>query len=136
MYGKYLTFATLGSYVICLGAKVFEFLWRVIFGRFLAEDEQRPWPSGITYFLSVFTCYSDIPNRVERRCTSIMTVLPKYFTLFHIFLHLILSQIRKLNVNPYWFFDMFYYLTFYLTPKCLYGSHLCVGTITIEIYTF
>ena len=42
MYDKYLSFATLGSYVACLGAKVFKFLWRVIFGGFSAEDEQRP----------------------------------------------------------------------------------------------
>ena len=41
-YGKYLLFATLGSYVAWLVAKVFKFLWRVIFGGFSAEDEQRP----------------------------------------------------------------------------------------------
>ena len=41
-YGKYLLFATLGSYVAWLVAKVFKFQWRVIFGGFSAEDEQRP----------------------------------------------------------------------------------------------
>ena len=33
-YGKYLSFATLGSYVACLGTKVFKFLRRVIFADF------------------------------------------------------------------------------------------------------
>ena len=41
-YGKYLSFATLASYIACFGAKVFKFPWRVIFGGFWADDEQRP----------------------------------------------------------------------------------------------
>ena len=40
MYDKYISLATRGSYVACLGANVFKFLWRVIFGGFSAEDEQ------------------------------------------------------------------------------------------------
>ena len=83
VYGKYLSFATLGSYVACLGAKVFKFLWRVIFGGFLAEDEQRPklvsahpqtplWlEKSVLMWNSTFgqnnfsLCNSDIPNRVR-----------------------------------------------------------------------
>ena len=42
VHGKYLSFATLGSYVACLGAKVFKFFWTVISDGFLAEDELRP----------------------------------------------------------------------------------------------
>ena len=42
MYGKFLSFTTLWRYVVCLGAKVFKFPWRVIFAGFLAEDELRP----------------------------------------------------------------------------------------------
>ena len=34
VYGKYISFATLGSYVACLGAKVFKFPWSVSFGGF------------------------------------------------------------------------------------------------------
>ena len=30
-YDKYLSFATLGNYVTCLGAKIFKFPWRVFF---------------------------------------------------------------------------------------------------------
>ena len=41
-YGKYLLFATLGSYVAWLVTKVFKFPWRVIFGGFSVEVEQRP----------------------------------------------------------------------------------------------
>ena len=41
MYCKYLSFATLKRYVACLWAKVFKFPWRVRFGGFLAEVEQR-----------------------------------------------------------------------------------------------
>ena len=40
--GKYLSYATPGDYVACLGTEVFKFPWRVIFGGFLAEDEQEP----------------------------------------------------------------------------------------------
>ena len=32
--GKYLLFATLGSYVACFGARVFKFLWRIFFFNF------------------------------------------------------------------------------------------------------
>ena len=39
---KYLSYATLGANIACFGNEVFMFLWRVIFGRFLAEDEQKP----------------------------------------------------------------------------------------------
>ena len=42
MYGKYLQFTTLGSYVACLGPKVFKFRYRVFFGGFSAKDDQRP----------------------------------------------------------------------------------------------
>ena len=41
-YGKYLPYATLGAYVPCLGAEVFKFPWRLIFGGFSAADEQKP----------------------------------------------------------------------------------------------
>ena len=41
-FGKYLSYATPGGYVACFGTKVFKFPWRVIFGRFLPEDEQKP----------------------------------------------------------------------------------------------
>ena len=41
-YGKYIPYATLGGYVSCLGAEVFKFPWRLFFGGFLAEDEQKP----------------------------------------------------------------------------------------------
>ena len=41
-YGKYLSYATLGGYVPCLGAEVFKFPWRLIFSGFSAGDEQKP----------------------------------------------------------------------------------------------
>ena len=41
-YGKYLSYATLGGYVPCLGAEVFKFPWGLIFGRFSVEDEKKP----------------------------------------------------------------------------------------------
>ena len=41
VYGKYLLFATLGSYVACSGVKVFKLPGRVIFGGFFEENEQR-----------------------------------------------------------------------------------------------
>ena len=37
-----------------------------------------------------------------------------YLTLFHIITHFILSQIRMLNFDSYWWFDMFYYPTFFI----------------------
>ena len=42
VYGKYLSFASLGSYVAWLRVNIFRFPWRVIFVGFSAEDEQRP----------------------------------------------------------------------------------------------
>ena len=39
---QFLSHATLKSYVACLGAEYFKFPRRVIFGGFLAEDEQKP----------------------------------------------------------------------------------------------
>ena len=38
-YGKYVSFTTLGSYIAGFGAKVFKFLWRVIFGGRWAEPK-------------------------------------------------------------------------------------------------
>ena len=40
-YGKYLSYATQGGYVASLGTQVLKFLWRVIFGGFSAEGEQK-----------------------------------------------------------------------------------------------
>ena len=40
--GKYMSYDTLRGSVACLGAQVFKFLWRVIFGGFSGEGEQKP----------------------------------------------------------------------------------------------
>ena len=46
VYGKYLSYATPKGYVACLGAQVFKFPWRVIFGGFLAEGVKKPKGGG------------------------------------------------------------------------------------------
>ena len=88
-YGKYLPYATLGGYVLCLGAEVFKFPCRLILGRFSAEDEQKPklvsahpqislwlqksvmmWNSTF-FYNNLSLCYSDIPNRVTRAICNI-----------------------------------------------------------------
>ena len=51
-YGKYISFATQGSYVAFLGAKVFKSPCWVIRKGFLAEDEQRP---------KLYSAYPQIP---------------------------------------------------------------------------
>ena len=98
-YVKYLSFATLGSYVSCLGAKVFKFLWMVVFGGLTAKDEQRQtlvsahpqiplWSdnlsrSGIAlfvkYFGNMFWWYSKPCRQHEHRHTTVIRVCNKIF---------------------------------------------------------
>ena len=121
-----------------LGAKVFKLLWRVIFGVFLAEDEQRRklvsahpqislwfekslmmWNSD---FCKIFfsLCHSDILNCVMWTKTDIQRsfqCLKKYLTLFLIITIFFFLQIKKLNFDSCWCFYMSYYPTFVITQN-------------------
>ena len=41
-YGQFLSYATLGGFVPCLGDEVLKLPWRLIFNGFLSEDYQKP----------------------------------------------------------------------------------------------
>ena len=133
-YGKYLSFATMGSYVECLGAMAFKFLWRVIFGGFSAEDEQRPklvsahpqiplwleksvmmWNSTFCkicfpFVIVIFRTVSGGQRQTYNCHSSFQKNIWPYSTSSH---NSIFSQIRKLNFDSCWCFDMFYYPTFF-----------------------
>ena len=134
-YGKYLLFATLGSYVAWLVARVFKFPWRVIladFWRRMSRDQNwsllilrfplwfeksvmmwnRTFCKHIFPFVMVIFWTVSCGQRQTYNCHS--SFEKKYFTLFHIITPFIFSQIRKLNFDSCWCFDMFYYPTFFI----------------------
>ena len=90
MYGKYLLFANLGSYVACLD-KVFKFLWRVVLGGFSVDDEQRP---------KLVSAHPQIPLRYEKcvmmwNSTFCKTVFPFFIVIFQTMLS------TRFGISPY-----------------------------------
>ena len=145
VYGKYLSFATLGSYVACLGATIFKFLWRVICGRFLAEDEQRPklvsahkipmwfensvmmWNSTFCkmifpFVLVIFRTMSLAQRQTYNCHSNFQKNIWLYSTSSHIYFYH-----KSGNSNLTLAGDLMCFMTPPFSPKCLNGSHLYVG---------
>ena len=119
-------YATLGSYVAFL-AEVMQFPWRVIFGGFSVEDEQKPklvstypqipfWKKntrleGIALngkcFWNMSQWYSKPCCRHEDQL--LLQFGMRYFTLLVIVTSSFFSQNTKLNFDYLWCFDIFHY---------------------------
>ena len=85
---KYISFATLGSYVKCLRAKVIKFPWSVIFDRFWVEDHpQIPfWYENCVLMWNSTFCERK-KFSFKHHCIMGKTILQK--VLFHIIKHFI-----------------------------------------------
>ena len=82
-------------------------------------------------FCKVFLHYVIVIFRTvsltQRKYTILLQFLPKYFTLFHIITHLILSQIRKLNLNH----DGA--LICFITPPFLIHQNICTDLTCVWV---
>ena len=153
-YGKYLSFATLGSYVAWLVAKVFKFPWRVIFSGFSAEGEQRPklvsahsqislwfeksvmmWNSTFCkiifrFVIVIFRTVSRGLRQTYNCHSSFQKNIGPYSTSSHI--HFVTNQEAQL-----WLLLVLWYVLLphlFHTPKFPYGSHLYVGPFEIDTF--